>query len=133
MQSRLARDGMARSSGSSHEMSKRRRRSLTLLNRRDVSLSRHDTRGFQRGGMQRSILGQSRSSFSTAVLLAGLSFFALRVHAQSWESLANESTLEVLTVDQNAQEHWSKFWLVVIDGQLYLRLGRRGAARIEGN
>jgi hypothetical protein len=83
--------------------------------------------------MQHSLLGKSRHLFSTAVILVGLSFFAHRAHAQGWESVADESTLEVLTVDQNAQEHWSKFWLVVIDGQMYLRLGRRGAARIEGN
>jgi hypothetical protein len=67
------------------------------------------------------------------VLLVGLSSFALQAQAQDWDAFANESTLEVLTVDQDAQEHWSKFWLVVIDGQLYLRLGKRGAARMEGN
>ena len=54
------------------------------------------------------LFGKSRHLISTAVILAGLSSFALRVHAQGWESFTNESTLEVLTIDQNAQEDWSK-------------------------
>ena len=68
-----------------------------------------------------------------ALVVVSLSFVALQVHAQGWEPFANESTLEVLTVNQNGQEYWSTFWLVVIDGKMYLRLGGRGAARIEGN
>jgi len=57
----------------------------------------------------------------------------LAADIRGWEPFRNESTLEVLTVDKNAREHWSKFWLVVLDRQLYLRLGTRGAARINGN
>ena len=58
------------------------------------------------------------------------------VFADGWEQpLGREATIEVLTVDreEGGEEHWSKFWLVVLDGKPYLRLGRRGAARIEGN
>jgi hypothetical protein len=29
--------------------------------------------------------------------------------------------------------HWSKVWLVVVDGDVYIRLGSRAARRIEGN
>ena len=57
----------------------------------------------------------------------------MTTHVQSWEPFAKESTLEVLTIDQTTQEHWSKFWLVVIDEEMYLRLGSRGVARIAGN
>ena len=32
-----------------------------------------------------------------------------------------------------AGEHWSTVWLVVIDGQVYIRLGSRAAGRIEKN
>jgi hypothetical protein len=59
-----------------------------------------------------------------------------RVHAsdvQGWGLSGNESVLEVLTVDQAGSEHWSKFWWVVIDGKIYLRLGSRGAERIHTN
>lgn len=52
---------------------------------------------------------------------------------QGWGLLGNESTLEVLTVDQAGYEHWSTFWWVVIDGKIYLRLGSRGAGRIQTN
>jgi hypothetical protein len=83
--------------------------------------------------MRHSTLGKYHYLLATAVILASLCFFVLRVHAQGWESFTNESTLEVLTGDQSAQEYWSTFWLVVIEGKVYLRLGSRGAARIEGN
>jgi archaeosine-15-forming tRNA-guanine transglycosylase len=52
---------------------------------------------------------------------------------QGWERFADRSTLQVRTVNARGEEHWSKFWLVVLDGDLYLRLGRRGARRIEQN
>ena len=70
---------------------------------------------------------------TTITLLTGFSVRILRAEIQGWEPSARESTLEVLTVNQEGKEHWSKFWLVVIDGQLYLRLGKRGATRIENN
>jgi len=44
-----------------------------------------------------------------------------------------ESTLDFLTVGPEEGEHWSRVWLVVIDGQLYIRLGSRAAARVEAN
>lgn len=48
------------------------------------------------------------------------------------QALSSEDTLEFLTVE-NGEEHWSTVWLVVIDGQVYLRLGSRAAERVEGN
>ncbi len=83
--------------------------------------------------MQRCTLGKMRCWAIPLVFLAGLSSSVLAAEPQNWEPFATESTLEVLTVDREGIEHWSKFWPVIIDGQLYLRLARRGAARIEGN
>ena len=105
---------------------------LTFLTTQDDTTYVTSTREGQRSGRQ-SLFDQSRYMFSSIVILVVLSFVTLRSYAQEWESLADESTLEVLTVDQNAQEYWSTFWLVVIDGKMYLRLGGRGAARIEGD
>jgi len=83
--------------------------------------------------MPHSIVSKSCSLFSTTGRLASLSCFALRAQGQDGEAVTDASTREVLTVDQNAQEHWSKVWLVVTNGQLYLCLGTGGAARVEGN
>jgi hypothetical protein len=83
--------------------------------------------------MPHSIVSQFCYWFSTTGMLVSLSFFALGTQAQDWEAFTDESTREVQTVDQNAQEHWSELWLVVMNGQLYLRLGTRAAARVEGN
>jgi hypothetical protein len=56
------------------------------------------------------------------------------VAAADWnpQAFSSENTLEFLTVE-NGVEHWSTVWLVVIDGQVYIRLGTRAAGRIEGN
>ena len=67
------------------------------------------------------------------LLFVWLSTSAFATQEQSWGLLGDEATLEVLTVDHAGHEHWSKFWWVIVDGQLYLRLGSRGADRIEGN
>jgi hypothetical protein len=48
-------------------------------------------------------------------------------------TLAKEDTLEFLTVGPEEGEHWSRVWVVEVDGQLYIRLGRRAAARLEKN
>src|SRR5205814_5667101 len=46
---------------------------------------------------------------------------------------ANESTLQLRTTAADEGEHWFPVWLVVIDDQLYVRLGSRAAGRIERN
>jgi hypothetical protein len=43
------------------------------------------------------------------------------------------STLQIMTVGPEEGEHWSKLWLVVIDGQVYVRLGDRSFGRIQKN
>jgi len=45
----------------------------------------------------------------------------------------DQSTLQVMTIGPEEGEHWSKLWLVVIDGQLYVRLGDRSFGRIQKN
>ncbi len=42
-------------------------------------------------------------------------------------------TLEFRTIGPEEGEHWSTVWLVVIDGQVYVRLGSRAAERMRKN
>jgi hypothetical protein len=42
-------------------------------------------------------------------------------------------TLQFKTVGKDEGEHWSTVWLVVLDGQVYVRLGSRAAGRMRGN
>lgn len=49
------------------------------------------------------------------------------------EEFRDESTLDFLTVNPSEGEHWSRVWLVVIDGEVYMRLGSRAAQRMEAN
>jgi hypothetical protein len=53
----------------------------------------------------------------------------------SWDppTLAREDTLEFLTVGPDEGEHWSRVWVVAVDNELYVRLGRRAAARFQRN
>jgi hypothetical protein len=49
------------------------------------------------------------------------------------EAFHDESTLQIMTIDPEEGAHWSKLWLVAIDGQLYVRLGDRSFGRVQKN
>lgn len=60
---------------------------------------------------------------------------ASRAAAAEWTpaAFAKEDTLKLRTVCPPEGEYWFPVWLVVIDGQVYVRLGTRAAGRIECN
>ena len=60
---------------------------------------------------------------------------AASVVAPQWDpaTIAEQGTIEFLTVVPEEGEHWSTVWFVVIDGAIYVRLGPRAASRIEKN
>ena len=43
------------------------------------------------------------------------------------------STIKIMTTEPDVGEHWSTLWVVVIDGQPYIRLGDRAYGRIQRN
>jgi hypothetical protein len=53
-----------------------------------------------------------------------------RWNPRAW---ADESTVQLRTTATGEAEHWFKVWLVVLDDQLYVRLGSRAAGRLEKN
>lgn len=57
------------------------------------------------------------------------------VLATDWTPTAwvDEGTVELRTTDPGAEPHWFPVWFVVIDGQLYVRLGSRAAGRFDRN
>lgn len=63
-------------------------------------------------------------------LLLTLSVVAAQLNPAA---IADQSTIEFLTVVPEEGEHWSTVWFVVIDGKIYFRLGPRAATRIEKN
>jgi hypothetical protein len=69
-----------------------------------------------------------------AACLVTLLAVATAAHG-AWDpqAFSKESTLEILTVGPDEGEHWSTVWLVVIDGQVYVRLGGRATERIQKN
>lgn len=71
-----------------------------------------------------------------AVLLgAGSAMGATPAATATWNPTAwqNESTIELRTKAPGEEPHWFKVWFVVLDGQLYVRLGGRAAGRFEEN
>jgi len=70
------------------------------------------------------------------LISGGVAFFLLTAPTlAAWDpqAFSKEDTLEVLTVGPQEGEHWSTVWLVVIDGQVYIRLGNRAAERMNQN
>src|SRR5947208_2729604 len=69
---------------------------------------------------------------STVLVLALL---AAPSAAAEWtpRAYAGANTLELRTIAPGEPAHWFSVWLVVIDDQVYVRLGPRAAGRIEKN
>jgi len=61
--------------------------------------------------------------------------WAANNHVPGWApgAFRDEGTLQIMTIGPEEGEHWSKLWLVVIDGQLYVRLGDRSFGRVQKN
>jgi hypothetical protein len=59
----------------------------------------------------------------------------LPARAAQWnpDAFAKDDTLQLRTTRPNEGEHWFKVWLVVIEGQVYVRLGTRAAERVQAN
>jgi hypothetical protein len=75
-----------------------------------------------------------------AICCLGLVLFTERAAlaepaSPAWNPAAwgNDSTIELRTQAPGEDPHWFKVWLVVIDGQVYVRLGSRAAARFDSN
>jgi len=70
---------------------------------------------------------------AVAVLL--LAVATARAGTPRWDprAWADEGTVELRTTAPGEGPHWFPVWLVVIDGQLYVRLGTRAAGRIASN
>ena len=76
----------------------------------------------------------SRSARWLAIALC-LQVFLAAVAFAAWDPdrYGELETLQFLTVGAAEGEHWSTVWLVVIGGQVYIRLGSPAAERMEQN
>jgi hypothetical protein len=55
--------------------------------------------------------------------------------AAGWDpdGFRDQRTLQIMTTDAEEGAHWSELWLVVIDGQLFVRLDGRTFERVKEN
>lgn len=74
----------------------------------------------------------ARAVLAAAFLLGALS--AKAAHA-GWSpaKFADENTLAIRTQEKGADPHWFYVWMVVIDDEVFVRLGNRAASRVENN
>jgi hypothetical protein len=68
-----------------------------------------------------------------AAVLLSLAPTILAAEGWSPATFAAESTLQLKTTAAGEGEHWFPVWLVVVDDDVYVRLGSRAASRMEGN
>lgn len=71
------------------------------------------------------------SAFCVGMLLSSRSVG----NAAEWnpQAFAKEETLSLRTIGPEEGEYWFPVWLVVIDNQVYVRLGSRAAERVQKN
>jgi hypothetical protein len=81
--------------------------------------------------MTRTLNGWAYAGVIAASLVVG----APRVFAHWWSpsQFAKERTLKLRTRCNNEGERWLRERFVVLDGQMYVRLGRRDAERVQCN
>ncbi|TMA37434.1 MAG: hypothetical protein E6J79_10430 [Deltaproteobacteria bacterium] len=73
---------------------------------------------------------------SRALMVAALvALVAAPARAAEWKprTYASENRLELRTTAPGEGDHWFPVWVVVLDDQVYVRLGTRAAGRIERN
>jgi hypothetical protein len=98
-------------------------------------------RGEEKDMSEKRVSGTQRSRFLPARLGVGTALMAFvlagvpQAHAGQWNpaAFAKEDTLKLRTVGPGEGEYWFPVWLVVVDGQAYVRLGTRAAGRVERN
>ena len=70
-----------------------------------------------------------------ALVVSSVIAFSATAHAAAaeWtpEQWAEEDTLQFRTECPDEGEHWSYVWLVVLDGDVWVRLGSRAAERVD--
>lgn len=73
-------------------------------------------------------------SFVLSIAVAGAARAGDKtVHAWDLALFRDASTIKIMTTEPDIGEHWSNLWVVVIDGQPYVRLGDRAYGRIQKN
>src|SRR5262249_35149112 len=85
-----------------------------------------------REAARRPMVRSARVSLAVALLVGCV---VLPVRAAEWNpsAFAKEDTLKLGTTAPGDSAHWFPVWLVVIDNQVYVRLGTRAAGRVERN
>ena len=73
-------------------------------------------------------------SFALSIALATVAHADDKV-VPGWDPTVfrDASTIKIMTTEPDVGEHWSNLWVVVIDGQPYIRLGDRSYGRIHRN
>jgi hypothetical protein len=76
-----------------------------------------------------------RQIFAAMLIFSALAALVRADNVPGWDAdtFNKASTIKVMTTEPEVGEHWFNLWVVVIDGQPYVRLGDRSYGRIQRN
>jgi len=81
--------------------------------------------------------GTRHVALGACLLIVAVGYGSTRAAAadDGWNPAAfgEESTLKFLTVGPEEGDHWTTVWLVILDDQVYIRLGTAAAGRMDRN
>jgi hypothetical protein len=77
----------------------------------------------------------TRAFLVVGLLAACGPFAASRGLPVGWnpDVIAKQDTIRLRTIGPREGEHWFPVWVVVLDGEVYVRLGSRATRRVEEN
>src|SRR5579862_1181290 len=77
----------------------------------------------------------ARHAFALMLISLAVAIVARADNVPGWDAdtFNKASTIKIMTTEPDVGEHWSNLWVVVIDGQPYVRLGDRSYGRIQRN
>jgi len=77
----------------------------------------------------------ARHAFALMLISLAVAIVARADNVPGWDAdtFNKASTIKIMTTEPDVGEHWFNLWVVVIDGQPYVRLGDRAYGRIQRN
>ncbi len=71
----------------------------------------------------------------SAAAVIGMVTLSFAGEPSGWtpDTIARQSTVKLRTTGPEEGEYWFPVWVVVVDNQVYVRLGSRAAGRVERN
>ena len=80
-------------------------------------------------------MSTAKKAFALLLISLAIAIPARSDSVPGWDAdtFNKASTIKIMTTEPDVGEHWFNLWVVVIDGQPYVRLGDRAYGRLQRN